>query len=201
MGLNYTNLNETTRRFMLIELDRGGHFISPRLTESGRTRWTGVLKDAIQYHTDVWLERELVRRNFMLGTETLKSPMGGKTLTRAINKEQAAKTLAEGEFNRYYLRGLCLAAQSRGYAQIVVCAGKMIPHASPDLQKAIGKALHIEALLENLRSANYTRNDALLGAPIGSGLSAFLSARLPQAGDGIFRRAQSAHQAAHETVS
>ncbi len=188
MGLNYVNLNETTRRFMLLEFETGNHFLSPRLAEVAKPRWPDTLRDALQYHTDVWLERELIRRTMMLGTETLKSPMGGKTMTRAINKEQAAKTLAEGEFNRYYMRGVCLAAKARGFSQVIVCAGKIIPHASIDLRKAIGVPMSVDALLENLRINNYTKNDAILGAPMGSGLSAFLSVRMPQAGEAVIRR-------------
>jgi hypothetical protein len=180
MGLNYTHLNESTRRFMLGEFEQGGHYISPRLNEAGRARWLGLLKDALQYHTDVWLERELIRRNCFQATELLKSSMGGKTVTRALNKEYCAKALAEGEYNRFYLRGLCHAAKARDYSHLIVVRGKIVPGLSADAQKTVGSAVGVESLLTILRKNNYMKIDLALGSAPGLGLPALLTARLPQ---------------------
>lgn len=183
MGLNYTQLNESTRRFMLNEFDRGGHFISPRLNEGGRARWLGLLKDALQYHTDVWLERELIRRNCFLAAEIVKSAMGGKTISRAINKEQCAKLLAEGEYNRYYIRAMCMAAKAREYSHLIVQQGKLIPGAAPELYKSVGSAVEIEPLLNHLREHSFAKIDIALGAPQGLTSPAFLTVRLPGPGE------------------
>jgi hypothetical protein len=182
MGLNYTQLNETVRRFMIQEFEQGGHYISPRLNEAGRARWIGLLKDALQYHTDVWLERELIRRSCFVATEYLKSNMG-KTVTRAINREQAAKTLAEGEYNRFYLRALCLAAKTRGITHLIVTQGRVIPNASPTGRKSVGTPVEVNALLKTLREHGYKHVDAALGAPEGLSSPACLSARLPGPGE------------------
>ena len=182
MGLNYTQLNETLRRFMLQEFEQGGHYISPRLNEGGRARWIGLLKDALQYHTDVWLERELIRRNCFVTTEYLKSTMG-KTVTRAVNREQVAKTLAEGEFNRFYLRGLCMAARTRGYSHLIVTPGRIIPNALTASRKSIGTAVEVNGLLNTLRNNSYKHVDMALGAPEGLTIPAVLSARLPGPGE------------------
>lgn len=178
MGLNYMQLNETVRRFMLLEFEQGGHYISPRLNEAGRARWIGLLKDALMYHTDVWLERELLRRNCFIATEYLKSSMG-KPVTRAVNREQIAKALAEGEFNRFYIRGLCLAAKSRGLTHVIVTPGRVIPNAPPESRKSVGKAIEVNMLLETLRNHGCKHIDAALGAPEGLTAPACLSARLP----------------------
>jgi len=183
MGLNYTQLNEGTRRFMLAEYEQGGHYLSPRLNEGGRARWLGLLKDALQYHTDVWLERELVRRNCFQASEIVKSIMGGKTITRAINKEQCAKTLAEGEFNRFFIRGLCMAAKARDYSHVIVVQGKLVANAAPESRKSVGNAVEIAPLLETLRNGGYNRIDQALGAPQGLTASAYLTVRLPQPGE------------------
>ncbi|PZQ47234.1 MAG: hypothetical protein DI551_03650 [Micavibrio aeruginosavorus] len=192
MGLNYTQLNESVRRFMLLEFDQGGHYISPRLNEAGRARWLPLLRDALQYHTDLWLERELIRRNCFLAAEMFKSPMGGKTITRAINKEQSAKALAEGEFNRFYLRGLCLAAKARDYSHVIVTQGKVLPGITNLAQKSVGSALSVEPLLESLRNNSYKRTDLALGAPENLTTAAFLSARLPAPGEAYALSRQSA---------
>lgn len=182
MGLNYTQLNESVRRFMMQEFEQGGHYISPRLNEGGRARWIGLLKDALQYHTDVWLERELVRRNCFVATEFLKTNMG-KTVTRAINREQLARVLAEGEYNRFYLRGLCLAAKSRGYKHLIVTEGRIIPNALPSARKSVGTAVEVGALLNTLRNNGYKHVSIALGAPEELAAAACLSARLPAPGE------------------
>lgn len=182
MGLNYMQLNETVRRFMMQEYAQGGHYISPRLNEGGRARWIGLLKDALQYHTDVWLERELIRRNSFVATEYLKSTMG-KTVTRAVNSEQIAKILAEGEFNRFYLRALCVAAQTRGVTHLLVTQGRVIPNAPLAAGKSVGSAVEVNALLNTLRNNGYRQVDIALGAPEGLGVPACLSARLPGPGE------------------
>lgn len=182
MGLNYTQLNETTRRFMMQEFEQGGHYLSQRLNEAGRARWIGLLKDALQYHTDVWLERELVRRNCFVATEYLKSTMG-KTVTRAVNREQLAKTLAEGEFNRFYLRGLCVAAKTRGLTHLIVTQGRIMPNAPATLYKSVGTAVAIDALLGTLRNFGYKHIDAALGAPDNMPVPACLTARVPGPGE------------------
>lgn len=178
MGLNYLQLNEAVRRFMLQEYEQGGHYISTRLNEAGRARWIGMLKDALQYHTDVWLERELLRRNCFIATEYVKSTLG-KTVTRAVNREQIAKALAEGEFNRFYIRALCLAAKSRNITHLIVTSGRVIPNAPIEARQPVGKAIAVDTLLETLRNHGCKHIDAALGAPDGLASPACLSARLP----------------------
>lgn len=182
MGLNYTQLTETTRRFMMQEFEQGGHYISLRLNEGGRTRWVSLLKDALQYHTDVWLERELIRRNCLVATEYLKSAMG-KTVTRAVNREQIAKGLAEGEYNRFYLRALCLAARQRGYMHLIVTQGKIVPNAPPASRKSVGTAIEIGHLLNALRTNGYKHINTVLGAPADLSTQVCLSARVPGPGE------------------
>lgn len=182
MGLHYGQINETLRRFMLQEFEQGGHYISPRLNEAGRARWIGLLKDALQYHTDVWLERELIRRNCFVATEYLRSSMG-KTVTRAINQEQVAKTLAEGEYNRFYLRALCVAAKARGITHLIVTQGRVLPNAAPESRKSVNTPVEVNALLHTLRNNGYRHVDTALGAPDGLTAPACLSARLPAPGE------------------
>lgn len=183
MGLNYTQLTETTRRFMMQEFEQGGHYLSPRLNEAGRARWLPLLKDALQYHTDLWLERELMRRGCLTATEYLKSTITGKTVTRAVNREQIAKVLAEGEYNRFYLRGLCLAARTRSYSHLIVTQGRLIPNAPEAIKKPVGRAVEVSGLLEILRHNNYKSVGPALGMPDGLNLPMILTARLPAAGE------------------
>lgn len=151
MGLDYLNLNEIVRQSMLAELERGDIYLSPRLNESGKQKWEGLFKDAIQYHTDVWLERELIRRNCFLDTEYLKSSMG-RTIKRAINKAQSARILSEREFNRYYLRGLCALAIEQGRSHLILYQAKSSAVPSEVLRKKVGTPIEVKALLSIMRA-------------------------------------------------
>ncbi len=151
MGLDYLNLNDTVRQYMLAEFEHGDLYLSPRLNESGKQKWESLLKDAIQYHTDVWLERELTRRNCFLDTEYLKSSMG-RTVKRAINKAQSARILSEREFNRYYLRGLCVAALEQGKSHLILYKAKASAVPGETLRKTVGTPIDAAALLSTMRA-------------------------------------------------
>lgn len=151
MGLDYINLNDKVRQYMLAEFEHGDLYLSPRLNESGKQKWEGLLKDAIQYHTDVWLERELIRRNCFLDTEYLKSSMG-RTVKRAINKQQSARILAEREFNRYYLRGLCAVAIEQDRSHLILYQAKASAVPSETLRQKIGTPIEAKALLSIMRA-------------------------------------------------
>ena len=63
MALQYEDLDERTRRFMLEEVDfdvsEGVLYISPRLNPSGRQDYERLLREAIREHDDAWLTEEL----------------------------------------------------------------------------------------------------------------------------------------------
>lgn len=62
MGINYVNLDETTRKFALEEAQRGGHYVSPRLNYNGRNNWVALLNEALGKFSDDWLATELLRQ-------------------------------------------------------------------------------------------------------------------------------------------
>jgi hypothetical protein len=79
--------------------------------------------------------------------------------------------LAEGEFNRFYVRGLCLRAIDEGIDRLVIYRAKAVEEPRPDSNRRIGRSVNPRTLLDDLR-----RNagvDTALGIPPGpnSGLS------------------------------
>jgi len=62
---------------------------------------------------------------------------GSISMTRML--DNAADTLAEGEFNRFYARGLCAQVLSSGGTEVEVYRGKVVQNPRPQSQVMIGK--------------------------------------------------------------
>jgi hypothetical protein len=86
----------------------------------------------------------------------------------------AHEMLAEGEFNRFYIRAICLRAIEDGVPEVIVYRAKPVEHARAESEQKIGKGVAPEALLRDLRA--HPGIDTALGLPQGpnSGLSVYL---------------------------
>jgi hypothetical protein len=172
MGLFYKNLDEVTRKYMLEENLLGNQYKSPRIVEGRMHEWIKIFTDALGNHSDDWLANETNRRRLMKQTETRKTPSGGTTEAKVpVN---AAQQLAEGEFNRYYLRGLAARAIAEGKTHLLIYRGKSVSQPRPDSEQKIGTLVDAKLLLEELRRGDFVDN--ALGLPPGpnSGLTAEL---------------------------
>jgi len=91
---------------MLQELERDvteDHvYLSPRLTARGRAEWVALLRAAAREHDAAWLAAELRHRRLLQVAE--RHTRAGRAYTRRVPADAAA-ILAEGEFNRLYIRG------------------------------------------------------------------------------------------------
>ena len=98
-----------------------------------------------------------------------KTPRGGITI--AAVPHTAPTTFAEGEFNRYYLRGLCARLIAEGSGQIEIYRARSSAQARTASEAMIGAILDPAALLADLRANMGV--DTALGLPPGpnSGLS------------------------------
>jgi len=67
--------------------------------------------------------------------------------------KNAPQTLAEGEFNRYYIRGLCARAIAEGIDEVVVYRGKAVKDPRTESQAKIGKRFNARVLLRDLRNS------------------------------------------------
>ena len=59
--------------------------------------------------------------------------------------------LAEGEFNRFYIRGLCLRAIASGIVDLVIYRAKQVANPRSDSALKIGTTINAQALLDYLR--------------------------------------------------
>jgi len=176
MGMNFVNLDEKTREFMLNELEQdiasNKLYLSPRLNDAGHRNYEKMLRSAIQNGDDVSLANSLV--GLFREYEQRAKPSGGYTTARIPNT--AHETLAEGEFNRFYCRGVCRRATEEGLEEIEVYRAKAVLNPRPQSQALVGSKIKADRLLNDLRTNIGV--DTALGVPAGP--NSGLSVRLPQ---------------------
>ncbi|WP_158700948.1 hypothetical protein [Phytohalomonas tamaricis] len=173
MAINYENLDNVVRAFMYQELKNdiasSMFFINPRLNGKGVLCWPELLGEAVMHHDDEWLTHEIRQQGLLNATEQRRTPSGG--MSNARIPDSAADTLAESDFNRYYVRGLCLQVMAEGQRDVEVYRGKAVKEPRAESLLMIGKRLQAEQLLEALRHSS--GHEAVLGVLLGpnSGLS------------------------------
>jgi hypothetical protein len=168
----FPDLDEAVRARMVEEIrfdtERGALCVSGRLTQAGRARWPDMLSRAAASGTPAGLAGGLRAAEFLVTTET--SHRNGMPYGRAV-PDNAADTLAEGEFSRFYIRAVCAIALERGQTQVVVYRAKNVATPPADSNSLIGSSVAAQAVLDDLRTRPGI--DAALGIPPGpnSGLS------------------------------
>jgi len=176
--LKYIDLDDRTRRLMVQEIDRdiknGSLYLSARLSAVGQADYPALLREATRDHDDGWLEAELRKDGRLNATERRRTPDGKRTIVDV--PANAAETLAEGEFNRFYSRALCLRAREDSILQLTVYRAKSVDDPGREAETKVGQGVSPRALLKDLR-AN-PRMDAALGLPTSEN-NAGLSVRLP----------------------
>lgn len=177
MALEYRHLDETTRQLMLNEiaddLRANRIYLSSRLSHLGHGGWADLLAEAARGHDDEWLALEIQRRRFLNAMEQRRQANGN--VTTAKIPSNAHETLAEGEFNRFYMRAICLRAISAN-TEPVVFRARLSRTPRPESERLIGQRFESNALLAQLRIL--PSGDQALGMPPGpnSGLSLYLPA-------------------------
>ena len=170
MPLQYHDLDPVTRRHALAELDAdlaaGTFHVSERLRPADVADYQRQLRDAVRYYDDLWLEDRIPQR--LVDFELRRTPSGGQTTAKV--PEGAARLLAEGDFNRYYMRGVAARAieEQRGVVEVYRARLSMEPRAeSAELE---GQRLPATEVLAYLRREIDESTAAPLGRP-NSGLS------------------------------
>lgn len=167
MIFDFQDLNNDTRLKMLEEIqhdisDKNLYF-SRRFSQKGIADYPDLLIKHVQDGNEVSLGHELSQNGRFNPTE--QTVKGIKKVP--VN---AHETLAEGEFNRFYVRALCLKAIESG-KQLEVYRAKEVSHSRSESQNKIGELVQPEILLSDLRKNIGV--DTALGLPSGpnSGLT------------------------------
>lgn len=178
MGLRYENLDETTRKFMIEEIDmdvtNGSIYISNYLNPRGCETWPRILREAAERGTDDTLAEAIIRDRCLKDRVERRKPKGGFTM--AAVPRTAHETMGEGEFNRYYTRGLCRRAIEQRIERLEVYRAKAVMQPRPDSEQKIGMLVEAAAILEDLRRTQGV--EPALGLPPGP--NSGLTLRIPR---------------------
>jgi hypothetical protein len=183
-NMEFTNLDEMTRHYMLMELDadvrEGRVAVSPLLTERGRGEYADLLAEALRHHDPYWLASEL------RSGRRMRIAVEDADVEKLIPEELPVfepDVLAEGEFNRYYVRGMCRRALDEGIEELKIVKLNRGPYAnfvyqSGDLPKdererEVDVAGRVDPgwLLEKLRQDPEAEMDVGIPGEPGSGLT------------------------------
>ena len=170
MAFNFKHLTEEVRMIMIeevnLDFNNGNLYISNRLSHYGKQIYPQLLLKSIKNGNEEDLAKSL--EVYLNSHEQRKNPKGGYTLVKVSST--AAYTLAEGEFNRFYIRALCRVALSSG-KRLKVYRAQVSINPRRESEMKIGKFIDARVLLEDLRSNSGV--ETALGLPPGpnSGLS------------------------------
>ena len=178
MGLAYENLDDATRRFMVQEIDMdvasGKVYISSFLNAEGCVRWPDLLRDAARSGTDDELANRIRSDRCLNYQYQRRKPNGGSTM--AAVPVTAHQTMGEGEFGRYYARGLCRRAIEEGIQQLEVYRAKAVMEPRPASEAKIGLRVDPATILADLRETQGV--EPALGLPPGP--NSGLTLRIPR---------------------
>lgn len=172
MGFVFCDLDDRTRTIALSEVESditsGTLAGSTRFSEDGTAAYPDLLRDAIRNGDEDTLAAALTAGPFFVSHE-----LAHRGTTAYLKKvpTTAARTFAEGEFNRFYLRGLALRAEVDGYDALEVYRAKRVAEPRAESEALIGVAVAPDALLVDLRSSKGLETHLGLPQP-NSGLSA-----------------------------
>ncbi|MEZ8080960.1 hypothetical protein A1OW_24295 [Enterovibrio norvegicus] len=176
MTIRFNNLDSTTRDYMRgevnLDFENAKVYYSKFLKAGLKDQWDDLLLSAVNDHDEAWLEQQIGANQLLVDSYQKRKPKGGFTTAKV--PYTAPQTLAEGEFNRFYCRGLCARAIEEG-KMVQVYRGKEVAHARSASETMIGKVVDPKVLLEDLRVNIGV--DTALGLPAGpnSGLTIKLS--------------------------
>lgn len=178
MTLYLVNLDDRTRQLMLAEMEydiaRNQLHISPFLSGQGQRDYPGLLREAIESGNEETLAANLQAHRRIERTAHRRKPEKGYTIVST--PATAAQTLAESEFNRYYIRAICRRAIEDGIDEVVIYRAKPVSTPRPESEALIESTLDPAALLEDLRT--HTGDELpTLGVP--GGPNSGISVRLP----------------------
>jgi hypothetical protein len=171
MPLQYENLDPTTRRYAVAELDHdlanAAFHISERLRPEAVGQYQRLLHEALRYYDDRWLEEHA--SDLLVESESRRTRTGGTTTARV--PQMATRLLAEGDFNRYYMRGVALRATDEGRHILEVYRARLSLEPRPESAQIEGRRIPAAEVLEHLRGPlSVDPNVATLGRT-NSGLS------------------------------
>jgi hypothetical protein len=177
MPLTYAHLDDRTRHLMIAEIERdiaaGTLYLSDNLSEQGCSNYPNLLRAAAHNGSDAALAQELL--SCLNSHEKPRWLRSGSFSKPPVMRSNAHEMLADGEFNRFYMRALCRRVIEDGIKSVVVYRAKEVSNPRSASEEVLGKHMAPESLLEDLRT--HPGVDTALGLPPGP--NSGLCIRLP----------------------
>ena len=174
--MNLPDLDARTRILMLeeieIDIERGRFELSPRLTAAGVCSYAFYLQEAVRAGSDATLAEQLRQPGLLRKVE--ERLVNGRVSLAKV-PHTAADTLAQSDFNRFYIRALCRRAIEDGVTHLVVFRAKQVARPRPGSEAKLGAPVDPRQLLHDLRT--HVGFATTLGLPAGP--NSGLSLRLP----------------------
>jgi hypothetical protein len=160
----FKKLDARTRSLMAEEISSaqksGQLYYSKRFTQVGTDAWPTWLLGAAKGFDEHWLAVQIEAANAMDRLETRSKPKGGYTVAHV--PDTAAKTLAENQFNRFYIAAICRRAIEDGHPFVHVYRAKQSDSSRPESVALEGTARDAASLLADVRSKDLTLKCDLL---------------------------------------
>ncbi|MDA3780416.1 MAG: hypothetical protein PF487_09405 [Bacteroidales bacterium] len=163
---NFLNLTSAIREKMLLEVNQdiklNKLYISDRLNIHGKKIYTNILINCIKNGNEIDFEKNLCSGNYFNQSEYRKE----KQVKVPSN---APKLLAQSEFNRFYIRAICLQAIEDGSNEVEIYRARESSWSRSESEMKIGSKIEANILLDDLRS-NIGQEPKIL-PEVNSGLS------------------------------
>ncbi len=163
---NFLNLDSDTRKLMLSEIqtdiENGELYKSERLNQIGQKNYESYLLKSVSQGDEEMLENHLDIRTHFNSTYLRQ----GKPVKMPSN---ASKLLSQSEFNRFYIRAICLKAMNKNKELVEIYRARESSWTRPESEAKIGTFISANELLDDLRSS--IGREPKLFPDINSGLS------------------------------
>jgi hypothetical protein len=163
---------------MLVEIEmdeaNGCAYVSTRLNSGGCESWPAMLRQAATDGNDESLEH-YIERDECLNSHYMRVNHRTGISSPISMPVNAAENLAQGEFNRFYIRGLCRFAIEKDIPFLVGYRARYSENPRSSSEEAVGHHFNPQAVLDDLRTTQ--GQDTQLKMPGGPGSG--ISLRLP----------------------
>ncbi len=153
MSYKYEDLVEETRKLMVAELEADiaskSLHVNEWVQDEHHDTYIELLKSALQSGTEFDLEQEVRSKGILKERYTWHRP-DGRTATVKV-PEMAAKNLACGDFNRFYMRAICLKAKSQKQKEATVYRAMKTEHHMLESNSKVGNPVEVDELMKSLK--------------------------------------------------
>jgi len=161
---NYDDLEDVTRKMMLEAIEEANEsnniYYSTRFNDLGKQRWLPLLREAANLYNEHWLAFQIEAEVLMKDFEGSRTPSGGYTIKHVPHI--ASETMADGQFNRFYMLGLCKYARQQGINHLEIYRAKFSSEPREESQALVGGLLSLEEIESQLLVTINSFNSPLL---------------------------------------